>query len=168
MADAFQKSLKTPTAGLAEVKIVGVEDIIKRLTQFENSVIRKIERKAVRAAGHPVLATAKRLAPIADEYDVHDKEHQPGTLRKSLRLRALKSTRGRRRAGLYGVRVQAGKESHMFKGEEFYGGFVEFGTEHQLAQLFMAAATTENEARSREIFRAQIARYVNEEGAKRG
>ena len=152
----------------AGVSLGGVDQLLNRLEGFDKKVRRKIERRAIRKAGRPVLSTAKRLAPIADEYDVHDMEHEPGALQKSLRLRVLKSTAGRRRAGIYGVRIQAGADSHMFKGEQFYGGFVEFGTVHQMAQGFMAAAATENQATSKEIFRTEITNYINEEGSKRG
>jgi HK97 gp10 family phage protein len=152
----------------ATVTIEGVNQVLRSLDRFDKKVRRKIERKAVRAAGKPVLASAKRMVPIADEYDVHDVDHQAGMLQKSLRLRALKSSRSRRRAGIYGVRIQSGAESHMFQGETFYGGFVEFGTVNQAAQGFMAAASQENQSRSRQIFVSEIKRYVAEEGKRGG
>lgn len=148
--------------------VEGINAVIKRLEGFDKKVRRKLERRGIRAAGKPVLAAAKRLAPIADQYQVHDAEHQPGMLQKSLRMRALKSTASRRRAGLYGVRIQAGKESHMFKGETFYGGFVEFGTVYQDPQGFMNLAANENQGVSKAIFVTEITKYINEEGSKRG
>lgn len=152
----------------AIVTITGIDRVVRRLKNFDRKVRAKIERKAIREAGRPVLASAKRLAPIAEEYDVHDVNHSPGTLQRSLRLRALKRTAGRRRAGIYGVQVQTGAEGHLFKGETFYGGFVEFGTVYQQSQRFLQAAAKENEAGSNVIFRRELARYVEEEGAARG
>ncbi len=155
-------------AQAAVITVEGAEAVQRKLDALDRKVRRKIERRAVRAAGKPVLASAKRMAPIADEYDVHDTDHVPGTLQRSLRLRALKSTRGRRRAGIYGVTVQSGQSHNLFVGETFYGGFVEFGTMYQAAQGFLAAAAHENRDRSRRIFGFEIRRYLQEEGRARG
>lgn len=69
-------------------------------------------RKATRAAAKHVLELARQFVPV-DE----------GDLEASLTVRAMK---GRRRRGTVGASVLT--REGMFRGDEFYGGFVEFGT----------------------------------------
>ena len=66
------------------------------------------------------------------------------------------------REGIYGISIQSGEDHHLFQGETFYGGFVEFGTIHQAAQGFMQAARDENMVETPRIFRREVKRYVQE------
>ena len=80
------------------------------------SLQKKALRKATREVAKLVLDTAKAYAP-----------HRTGNLEASLRVRAMK--RSRKNKHTVGNSVQT-KEG-MFQGDEFYGGFLEFGTEER-------------------------------------
>lgn len=84
--------------------------VLSKLKEIVPKLRRKVLSKAARTAMRPVLAAAKANSP-----------HKTGSLRQSLRMRALK----RNRRGRVGVRV--GTSRQWFKGDEFYGAFQEFG-----------------------------------------
>jgi len=90
-------------------RITGGKQITKRLNALEPKVRNKIIRKATRAAARPIASAVKRRAPVLS-----------GMLKKSVKIRALKRSRKAK-----GIRVMTGKIA--FQGDEFYGGFVEFG-----------------------------------------
>lgn len=85
----------------------------KRLTRMLNALgskqARAFHRKAIRTAAKVVLAEAKRRSPV-----------RTGKLRSSLTVKALKRSRK-------GIGVQVTQKEGAFKGEAFYGSFVEFG-----------------------------------------
>lgn len=92
------------------LRIQGDKQLIRKFNELPVKVEKTIARKATREAGRPMLAEAKRNAPVAT-----------GKLRKSLKLRALR----RSRKGRVGVTV--GTSNREFSGEQFYGAFQEYG-----------------------------------------
>lgn len=92
--------------------ITGVKELMEKLDQFEPKLRKKILRKTLRKAAKPVLATARRYVPV-----------DTAALKKSLKVRALK--RSRRHKHRVGIAVMTSEG--WFKGDEYYGAFVEFG-----------------------------------------
>lgn len=98
--------------------IYGLEPLLEKLRRLEEGQSRAIAAQAMHAAAEPVLERAKELAPVMDEAL---KGHAPpGTLRDSLVIKD--KTRGKRRISS-SVETKAGN----YKGEEYYGAFVELG-----------------------------------------
>ena len=70
----------------------GVQEVQKALKQFQPTLQKKLQRKATRKAGKPVLDTARARVPV-----------KTGKLRKNLKLRAAKRKRS---STVVGVSVQ--------------------------------------------------------------
>lgn len=103
-----------------------------QLTALPKSLANKGARKATRAAAKVVLEDAKRLVPI-----------DTGELERSLKVRARK--RSRRNKGTVGHAVVTGED--LFRGDQFYGGFVELGTQHREADPYLRPALWGNQAK---------------------
>lgn len=91
------------------IRLEGGPALERKLAALDSKVARKLSRQALRAGAKVVLAQAKANAP-----------KRTGLLRRSLKVRA-----GKARKGFTQFRVQTAAGS--FKGETFYGAFVEFG-----------------------------------------
>lgn len=90
---------------------------LSKLDRFDAKEKKKILRKTLReAAKFILLPTTKSMAPT-DE----------GTLKKSLKVRAIKNGRFRRKRKAVGVGVMNVDKS-LFTGSQFYLGFLEYGT----------------------------------------
>ena len=76
-----------------------------------------ILRKATRKTTKPVQASARAWAP-----------HDTGDLEASIRVRALK--RSRKNKDIVGSRVVTSQYDSLYKGDQFYGAFQEFGTKY--------------------------------------
>lgn len=126
------------------IDVVGAPELKAQLAALEPKVAKKLTRKAMREAQKIVLADAKRLVPV-----------DTGQLRKSLAIRALKRSRSR-----FGVSVQT-KEG-LFKGEQFYGGFIELGTKKMEAKPYLRPALYDNEAKVRETFADSLREFIRE------
>ena len=110
---------------IKRTEMAGAKELDKALSVFIPKVQNKILRKAARMAGKIVAAAAADNAPVGDEeeYDNSPKGkagRTPGQLKKSFRVRALPRSRTTQ-----GVGISSSKD--LFKGEAFYGGFLEFG-----------------------------------------
>lgn len=134
-------------AGTAVI-ITGVEEIDRKLSRFEQSVQKKAIRKATREASKVILEEAKTLVPV-----------DTGALRKSLRVRSLKRSRVKQ-----GHQVQTGEG--FFKGETFYGGFVEYGTKRMAAREYLRRAMNSKEAETIQKFRTELGVAIDEAGRK--
>ena len=86
-----------------------------------------------------------------------------GALRRSLKIRALK--RSRKNKHTVGVRVVTGED--FFKGEQFYGAFLEFGTALISARPFLRPAHDRNKGTVKSIFQQQIRKIISETAAKK-
>lgn len=125
MAIAFDRSIR----GVMSIR--GGEELAAALEALGPTMEKKILRSAMREAAKPMLADAKRRAPVLT-----------GQLRKSLKIRAMK----RRSKGQVGVVISTAKG--FFKGDEFYGAFHEFGTKRMPARPFIRPAFEANKAQS--------------------
>jgi HK97 gp10 family phage protein len=131
------------------IDVIGAPELKAVLAALEPKVAKKLTRQAMRKAQKIVLADAKRLVPV-----------DTGQLKKSLSIRALKRSRSR-----FGVSVQT-KEG-LFKGEQFYGGFIELGTKKMQARPYLRPALYDNEARVREVFAGSLRELIRELPAKK-
>ncbi len=91
------------------VTISGTEELTALLKAFPTKIANKAVRKGTRAGVKVIARTAKRFAP-----------RRTGRLVRSIKVRAMKRRRGR-----IGAVVITGEGT--FKGDTFYGGFLEFG-----------------------------------------
>lgn len=131
------------------VKIEGAKELEKKLLSFEPKLGRKIVRQALRKAAKPILAKAKSLVPV-----------RTGALKKSLRIRALKKRKHR-----YGVMVATSEG--WFVGMEFYGAFVEFGTDKITAQPFVRPAFDAEKANAERIIRTELRKGIEQVGIQK-
>ena len=92
--------------------VEGDEELIKAFQMLPAQLAKKVLRKVTRkVAKEEVLPLADRLVPV-----------EFGALQDSLTVRAAKVKRGNKAVGAT-VQTRDG----MFQGDEFYGGFQEFG-----------------------------------------
>ena len=119
----------------------GAKRDIKKLDQLilalPKSLANKGARKATRAQAKIVLEDAKALVPI-----------DTGELERSLKVKARK--RSRRNKGTVGHAVTTGQQ--LFVDDQFYGAFVELGTQKKEADPFLRPALWGNQARKWQVF----------------
>lgn len=113
------------------ISLQGGAELMDALEALGPAMEKKVLRSAMREAAKPMLAEAKRRAPVLT-----------GQLRKSLKIKAMK----RRSNGQVGVLIAT--EKGFFKGETFYGAFQEFGTKKLPARPFIRPAFESNKARA--------------------
>lgn len=131
-------------ADVLQVSLQGDRELIEKLEGLPPRLTKKLTTSAMRKAAKPILDEAKRIVPV-----------RTGTLRKSIRIRALKRSRRR-----FGVQVITGEG--FFKGKTFYGGMVEYGTSRQAAQPFMRPAAKRKVGEVRRVFNEELAKALNE------
>jgi hypothetical protein len=95
-----------------DIKITGIEELDKKLREFDERLQKRVIKNALVQAAQPVLDDAISKCPI-----------KTGALVASIKLKDLK--RNKRRFGCK-VEMSAGD----FKGNEFYGSFLEYGYLH--------------------------------------
>jgi HK97 gp10 family phage protein len=91
-------------------KLVGGDELFRRLHELPAKVAKTIGRRALRDGAKEILLQAKANVPV-----------RSGRLKKSLKVRAGKQ----RKKETISVLVSTGKK--WFTGDTFYGAFVEFG-----------------------------------------
>lgn len=151
---------------MAKFTITGIEEINQALKQLPKNVQKKAFRKAMRPAMKVVQNAAKANAPVSGQGEESDEEkpdddkpktprkkrggttknHKPGTLKRSIKVRATKRSRR-----FIGIDVLMGEGD--FKGEVYYGAFQEYGSRYHRPQGFLRKAhdTKEGEARAKAI-----------------
>lgn len=136
-----------------KTSFTGDKKLDRMLREFEPKLAKKIIRRTLRKAAKPVLETARQHAPVLT-----------GALKRSLKVRAMK--RSRRNKNKYGVRVITGDD--FFKGEQFYGAFIEFGTSRIEAKPYLRPAYDNNKTSVRDVFRREIKKEIEQtaRGAK--
>ncbi len=143
------------TALGGNIRVIGARDLQEKLAKLEKKIANKILRQAVRDAAKPMLREAKANAPVSNfdgpsglskqavRQAIRDDKkaglHYPGMLRDSIKIKAMRSRKGR-------IGVTIATDKGLFKGETFYGGFQEFGTKHQPARPFIRPAFDANVA----------------------
>lgn len=140
------------------VVVTGVKEIDRRLRRLEPRVGKKVIRQAIRKALRPVLAAAKANAPV-----------ESGALRRSIKIRAVKSKL--RRKGVVGLDVrvdrktfrrESSKAAKSSAGDkpagggpesdgDWYAAVVEFGDSTHAGHPFMGPAYASAGPATREI-----------------
>lgn len=127
------------------VIVTGDLELDAKLSTLEKKVQKKVAKKSMRkAAKEIILPEAKNRVPV-----------DSGALEESLVVRSLKRSRSR-------IGVEVRTKEGFFKGDEFYGGFIEFGTATQKAQPFLRPAGYGNEPRIRELIIQDIKQALRE------
>jgi HK97 gp10 family phage protein len=99
-----------------QISWFGVIQIERKLSGLGEGMRKKALRPATRQVAHFTRNVAMDLAP-----------HDTGQLEQAIKVRAAK--RSRAAAKKHQVATNAITNENMFTGDEFYGGFMEFGTE---------------------------------------
>lgn len=144
--------------------LAGIQDVMRELRAVEVKVQKRILKKALRAAGTPMLKTAKALCPVSTE----PLNPWKGLLKKSLGIKFAKDKSGGADIALlivprYGFRRQAGVRTRgKKKGQPFFqdpsniAHLVEYGTKHSKAKPFMRPAFDQNKSKSMELFKRVV------------
>jgi HK97 gp10 family phage protein len=143
-----------------DIRGLGVPELQAKLNALTAKMQKKTLRTAMKAAGKRVLEEAKAKVPIAAVASLSDKQIEqgkfPGQLHDSLKI--VTSARKFR----VSVRVQT--DEGWFKGDAFYGGFVELGTSKMVAKPYLRPALNENKDRCIAIIRDEIRTLLDESG----
>lgn len=131
------------------VKIEGLREAERALKDLGPDVARRVLRTAVKKGAEPMLHAARSKAPF-DE----------GLLVSTIKVR----TGVNRRRGSAAAKVTT--KDGDYKGESFYGSFIEYGTDKMPAQPYLRPAFDENKERSVIIIKAEIAAGVIREAKK--
>jgi HK97 gp10 family phage protein len=91
------------------VKLIGGEELRRKLLTIDKKVAKQISSQALRAGAKVMLDATRRITPVIS-----------GTLKRSLKVRAGKRKKDR-------VSFQVQTRDGDYKGETFYGAFVNFG-----------------------------------------
>jgi len=131
------------------IKIEGAKELERKLLSMEPKLARKSVMRALRAGARPILARAKALVPAPT-----------GALKKSLKIRALKKRR-------YSHGVMVATSEGWFKGDEFYGAFVEFGTSKMPPHPFMRPAFDAEKKNAEQIIAAELRKGIEQVGKEK-
>ena len=132
-----------------KIELLGDKKLDAALARLSGPAQKKAFRKSAREAFKPVLAAAKQKVPV-----------DTGKLKKSLKLRSLKRSRG-----TIGVEVRTGtREELEIPADEpgYYPMAVEAGTKTQPAQPYIRPAFDENKDLVERRLRAALARNIDE------
>jgi HK97 gp10 family phage protein len=129
------------------IKIDGAKELEKKLLSFEPKLGRKVVRQALRKGAKVIQSAAKSNVPV-----------KSGALKKSIKVRALK-----KRRQSYGVMVATSEG--WFKGDEFYGAFLEFGTSKMPAKPFVRPAFDSEKGNAEMIVTSEIRKGIQQVGA---
>jgi len=124
----------------------GVAKFDRKLKALETRLQRKVVRQALRAGARVIAAEAKANAPVG----------KTGALKDSIRVWALK--RSRRRIG-----VKVGSSIHAYKGDQFYGAFLEFGTSKMDPKPWLAPAIEAKKGEATRIVDQTLAAGIERE-----
>ena len=122
------------------VRIEGMPLLTRRLRTLEAKLQKKVIRQAIRKSLKPIQQDAKREAP-----------KNTGALRKSVKIRSFKRSRVR-----VGAKVTTGTATSDFKGDEFYGAFVNYGTKHIRGNRWLNKVAKKNKRKARRIFTEHV------------
>lgn len=107
-------------AEFISINLSGDLELRRALKSLTPALEKKALRTALRTAAKPILATARANAPKT-QGTKHPDRPPPGTLRKSIKIRAFKRTR----KGRVGFSIGMGSKDYV--GKAFYGSFQEYG-----------------------------------------
>ena len=131
------------------IMVTGDRELDAKLKGMPGRMQLKLSRKATRRAARGIiLPDARAMAPV-----------DTGALEKSLVVKAIR--RSRTRIG-HSVQTKEG----FFQGEQFYGGFQEFGTKTMRADPFLRPALYSNETPIKALFVKAMKESIKEEAVK--
>lgn len=157
-----------------KVSLTGFDKLDRTLEAMPKKLRDKAVRQAAKDVAKLTLRTAKQLAP-----------HDTGALENSLKVRAAKKgdlakalrTSYRSLRDIVGSTVQTA--DGMFAGDQFYGGFLEFGTQERQNKSgasrgriepgkfdFLRPALFTFVARKRRVFVTSIVRFIRSQNQK--
>lgn len=131
------------------ISVDGLAEAERALRELGPKIAKRVLRKAVKAGGNRVLLAAQLKSP----YDT-------GLLLSTLVARTGTS----KKRGTVSARV--GMKAGDFKGEAFYGSFVEYGTKHMEARPYLRPAFDEQRDNALGIMRRELAAGIEREAAK--
>lgn len=169
------------------VQTIGLKELEDALREIGNSASGKVLFTALMAAGLPIQKAAQALAPMSDEPHYRYKKGkaakvkktgnklvdsynrlqaasaakstrekilvQPGNLRKNIGRKRLKADRG-----------ETGAEIGIsWKGNAFYGRFIEFGTSKTAAKPFLRPAFDAKKEEALAIFKEKLAANIEKQ-----
>jgi hypothetical protein len=147
--------------------VTGIKEVDDAFKDMPISLQKKGCRKGTRAAAKAVLLAAYKYVPV-----------KSGALRKSLKVRAGKRNRSARQKHWVSALVQT--IEGMFKGDQFYGGFLEFGTQERRTRsghytgridgdtwTYLRKALYENRSVKMAAFRHEVVKWLHEYVAKK-
>lgn len=153
-----QRLVTTGTTAYAPQRgaiITGVKELDAILATMPARLQKKLAADACKKACKDIiLPDAKQLVPV-----------DTGALEDSLVVRAAKRSRSKRGSQVgYAVQTKDG----FFQGDEFYGGFQEFGwDDHPEGDPFLRPALWSNVGRIRELFLKTLRIFVAQQGVFR-
>ena len=104
------------------VVITGDAELNRKLANLQTKFAKKAIRTAARESLKPLRDRTKRAAPVSAAGNTGKYPHPPGNLRRSVRVLALPRSRK-----WVGARVSSSEKKSLYRGQAFYGGFIEFG-----------------------------------------
>lgn len=138
-----------------QVRIEGAAELQSALRTLGDRVERRVVRKAAKQSMHPVLQTARALAPKADQVEPYHRRRgtQPGDLAAAIVLLGPY-----RRRGAVRTRVGFDTKSHpwLTDGEHFIPAAVEYGHDLAPGHPFMRPAHDRNQQAVVTTFMAQV------------
>ena len=147
------------------VEITGFIELDKKLAGMEKKLRRKYLAKATREVSKMTKTLAQSYAP-----------HDTGALERDIRVRSLK--RSRKFKLFVGATVRVGER--MFVGDQFYGGFLEFGTKVRTTKSganrgrieeskydFLRRALWTHQEAKRQLFVDQVRKWIKHESEQK-
>ena len=134
-------------------QLKGVQEVQKAIKQFQPTLQKKLQRKATRKAGKPVLDTARARVPV-----------MTGKLRKNLKLRSVKRKRG---STVVGVSVKT-PERHVLGISEsdpyYYPSVIEYGSAKRniSPRPYLRPALDQNKNNVRQIYASELKSLITE------
>lgn len=135
------------------VTLNGVKQVQRSLEQFQPTLQKKLQRRATRKAGKPVLDTARARVPV-----------MTGKLRKNLKLRSVKRKRG---STVVGVSVKT-PERHVLGISEsdpyYYPSVIEYGSAKRniSPRPYLRPALDQNKNNVRKIYASELKSLITE------
>ena len=143
---------------MSSTPIHGLDDLKRAIADLTWDLRRKVVVGALRDAGAPMARQARQNAPTLKTAHPY---RLPGTLKRSIIVRASKRFRGQNgEIGVYiAVRKRnglSGKASARNPFDPFYWRFQEFGTRKMTANPFLGPAFNANASRAIDIFKTRL------------
>lgn len=183
-------------AGKSSLYLTGTNDIVQALGQMTPRLEKKVLRQAMRKAAKPIQQQAQVNAPVGESAElrslarrtallgvalgakaslisravsktvahaIREKKkagsHYPGMLRDSIKVRAMKARRG-----AVGVVVQT--RDGDYRGQTFYGAFIEYGTSKMDAQPYMRPAFDTKKDESTQVVTSEVRAGIDKVAAE--